>query len=375
MDQIEGILAITEKRPPGRPKGSKKKKKKERDASISLSKPRGRPPGTGHLQSAHAERLVADEPEPSPEPTARPYVKGVSDPTRQCHIAESAALIQKNNIGSISVPTASRTFDAPHLHPFLYRCPHHQLRGPSEATARRLIPEVDPSAPITLPEDEDGNLPALYRDLHTFWLPETRCENWITISGQHLLYHRLPIPVSDLCNPDSKLKTVTFHSWDSRILRKLPHALAASFFAMLTYRSGLERVFMSMRSCFQSGMCTKQFADTLRVRHLENYDKLHISYLLTLSEHAPMARFTERKLKTFLPFDDTSAERFHGFLPSSQWFRDLFDKFVEEHGHEYDQHTALLTAFIAAIHHSFEACKTHCQGYIAANTPQPGALL
>ncbi|KAJ7242858.1 hypothetical protein B0H12DRAFT_1236604 [Mycena haematopus] len=159
-------------------------------------------------------------------------------------------------------------------------------------------------------------------------------------------------------NPLSKLKTVTFRSWDSRILRKLPRALAASFPAMLTYRSGLsESVFMFMRSCFQSGMGAKQFADALRVRHLEQYDKLHISYLSTLAENAAMARFMGWNFKSFLPFEDNSEDGFHGFLPSSQWLRDLFDKFVMEHSHEYDQHTALLSAYISAIDHSFKLAK------------------
>ncbi|KAJ7937871.1 hypothetical protein B0H13DRAFT_1588311, partial [Mycena leptocephala] len=228
------------------------------------------------------------------------------------------------------------------------------------------------------------NLPPLYRDHNTFWFPETdpyfsmrkldqnlepqqlfraRFFLWdpsvLVANGipcpncNHRLHRHGHIPRPRRCvdldhtfyiiryryrcpicvNPDSKLNTVTFRSWDSRILANLPHALAASFPAMLTHRSALsERVFMFMRSCFQSGMGAKQFADALRVRHLENYDKLHISYLSTLAEHAPMARYTERKFKSFLPFDDTSAEGFHGFLPSSQWLRDLFDKFVEAHG-------------------------------------------
>ncbi|KAJ6538419.1 hypothetical protein B0H10DRAFT_2254857 [Mycena sp. CBHHK59/15] len=64
-------------------------------------------------------------------------------------------------------------------------------------------------------------------------------------------------------------KTITFRSWDSRILSVLPRRLAVRFPALLTHRSAiLEDLFMFMRSCFQSGMGAKQFSDALRV--LEN---------------------------------------------------------------------------------------------------------
>ncbi|KAJ6494329.1 hypothetical protein C8R45DRAFT_793580, partial [Mycena sanguinolenta] len=234
------------------------------------------------------------------------------------------------------------------------------------------------------------NLPPLYRDHQTFWFPET--DPYFSILAPQKLYrasfflwdptvlvsdgipcpncgHRLHrhghIPRPRCCvdldrtfyiigyryrcpscvNPLSKRNTITFRSWDSRILRKLPRALTASFPAMLTYRSGLsESVFMFMRSCFQSGMGAKQSA-------------LRISYLSTLAENAGMARFMRWNFKSFLPFEDNSEDGFHGFFPSSQWLRDLFDKFIEEHGHEDDQHTALLSAYIAAIDHSFKLAK------------------
>ncbi|KAJ7158821.1 hypothetical protein C8R46DRAFT_1224735 [Mycena filopes] len=252
------------------------------------------------------------------------------------------------------------------------------------------------------------NLPALYRDHQTFWFPETdpfflmreldpnlqpqrlyraRFFLWdpaALIDGipcpncGHRLHRHGHVPRPRRCveldhtfyiigyryrcptcvNPDSKLKTVTFRSWDSRVLQKLPASLSTRFPAVLTHRSALsEGVFMFMRSCFQNGMGAKQFADALRVRHLENYDKLQVSYLSTLATHASMARFTERKFKSFLPFEDTSADGFHGFVPSSQWLRDLFDKFVEQHAHELDQHTSQLSLDIGQIDHSFKFAK------------------
>ena len=55
-----------------------------------------------------------------------------------------------------------------------------------------------------------------------------------------------------------------------------------------------------------------------------------------------------------LSFDDNSPKGFHRFIPSSQWLRDLFDSFVEKHGYEYDQHTALLPLKKGKIDHSFK---------------------
>ncbi|KAJ6546579.1 hypothetical protein B0H10DRAFT_2243560 [Mycena sp. CBHHK59/15] len=88
-------------------------------------------------------------------------------------------------------------------------------------------------------------------------------------------------------NPKSGKSMITFRSWDSRILKKLPRALAAAFPPMLTHRSGIsENLLMFMHSCFQCGMGSKQFSDALRVRHLERYDKLRLSYLSTLAKLA-----------------------------------------------------------------------------------------
>ncbi|KAJ7462855.1 hypothetical protein FB451DRAFT_989406, partial [Mycena latifolia] len=159
-------------------------------------------------------------------------------------------------------------------------------------------------------------------------------------------------------HPKSKKKTVTFRSWDPRIIQNLPQSLARSFPALLTHRSGIfENVFMFMRSCFQSGMGAKQFSDALRVRHLENYDLLQIKYLSALAKLKGMSSWLGKKYPSFLPFEDTSSGGYHGFVPSSQWLRDLYDKFIELHDHDFNQAIALLTALICAIDHSFKLAK------------------
>ncbi|KAJ3717330.1 hypothetical protein C8R42DRAFT_587212 [Lentinula raphanica] len=66
-------------------------------------------------------------------------------------------------------------------------------------------------------------------------------------------------------NPKSKKHTVTFQSWNERILAMLPKWLSSEFPAHLSHRSGLSRgVFMFMRTCFQHGFGAKQFANALR---------------------------------------------------------------------------------------------------------------
>jgi len=59
-------------------------------------------------------------------------------------------------------------------------------------------------------------------------------------------------------NPKTNRATVTFRSWDSRILAVLPPALAAEFPAKLTHRSGVSKALFSwMRTCFLNGMGAK----------------------------------------------------------------------------------------------------------------------
>ncbi|KAJ7916600.1 hypothetical protein B0H13DRAFT_2323209 [Mycena leptocephala] len=126
--------------------------------------------------------------------------------------------------------------------------------------------------------------------------------------------------------------------WDSRILRKLPRALANSFPAMFIYRSAIsESAFMFMRSCLQSGMGAKHFSDALRVRHPENCDKLQLSYLSRLARAKTMQGWLGKKFESFLPFYDQSRNVYHGIVPSSQWLRDLFDKSMDLHAHDFDQ--------------------------------------
>jgi hypothetical protein len=80
--------------------------------------------------------------------------------------------------------------------------------------------------------------------------------------------------------PDAGAKTKTFTSWHPHILQQLPYHLASEFPAYLSHRSAISKTcFQFMRSCFHSGMGSKQFADSLRVNCLQCYDEWHLMYL------------------------------------------------------------------------------------------------
>ncbi|KAJ3963552.1 hypothetical protein EV361DRAFT_786209, partial [Lentinula raphanica] len=146
-----------------------------------------------------------------------------------------------------------------------------------------------------------------------------------------------------------------FRSWDRRILAKLDAPLAAQFPAHLSWRSGLSlRAFGVLRSCIQSGMGAHQVAAMFRVQHLLRYDELRRQYLHTALSRVNLPTQT---YQCFLPFEDTSDNGFHGFVPSGQWFRDVYDSFIESHQDDFNQHTAMLSARVCAIDHSYKLAK------------------
>lgn len=147
--------------------------------------------------------------------------------------------------------------------------------------------------------------------------------------------------------------TVTFRSWDSRILAVLPPFLAEEFPAYLSHRSAMsKKLFESMRCCFQNGMGPKQFSDALRVQHLLQYDALRLQYYCYLSSCKIMDGFLNRKYEAFPEFDDIGPNDPHGFTPSGLWLRDMYDKYIERYQDQLNQHTAMLPATICGIDHS-----------------------
>ncbi|KAF8801127.1 hypothetical protein BYT27DRAFT_7227031 [Phlegmacium glaucopus] len=159
-------------------------------------------------------------------------------------------------------------------------------------------------------------------------------------------------------HPQMKKKMVTFRSWDRHILAVLPSALAAEFPAYLSHRSGMSKALFSwMRMSFSSGMGAKWFTDALVAEYLLRYDELHLQYLDYIASNIMMNTWIGKKYQSFLPFHDTSPDGRHRFVPCSQWFWDMYDCFMEDHRHEFNQHTAMLSAEICAIDHSHKITK------------------
>ncbi|KAJ3558593.1 hypothetical protein NP233_g11480 [Leucocoprinus birnbaumii] len=165
--------------------------------------------------------------------------------------------------------------------------------------------------------------------------------------------------------------TVTFRSWDPRIISVLLRALAAEFPAILSHRSAiLTKTFSMLRACIQNGMGTKQYSDALRVLHLERHDTLHLQYLHTIASRLTRTtqtldqmwgnrdeRSETRKFIPFPDFDDNSENGPAGFIPSAAWLRNMYDRYIESHKDELNQHMSMLSACICGIDHSHKAPK------------------
>ena len=75
-------------------------------------------------------------------------------------------------------------------------------------------------------------------------------------------------------------KTVTFMSWDPRILAALPKALAAEFLVVLTKQSAVSSPILALQhSLFQKGLGAMQFSNILTALHMCHFDQIHLQYL------------------------------------------------------------------------------------------------
>lgn len=142
------------------------------------------------------------------------------------------------------------------------------------------------------------------------------------------------------CNQCKPVRT--FSSCNPLVIAKLPRPLAAQFPAYLSKRSGLSKqVFAIMRCCFQNSLGAKQFADSLNVLHRRFHDMLEVQYLQTVLERG------NGLYRPFLPFESSPSA-----APSGQYCRDIYDREIEAHEKEFDQHTAQLSSRGMGIDHS-----------------------
>lgn len=157
-----------------------------------------------------------------------------------------------------------------------------------------------------------------------------------------------------------QIGTVTFNSWDQRILKMLRPELAAEFPARLTRRSGVSlQVMELMRSCFQNGMGGKGFADCIRVQHLLRHDHLQRQYYNALVPRLEIEKWTTKKYQPFHPYDDTSPLGPHGYVPGSSYFMSLYDEMILEHKKDILKHTAMLPLNVASRDHSYKVCPSY----------------
>ena len=157
-------------------------------------------------------------------------------------------------------------------------------------------------------------------------------------------------------NSESGKNTVTFMSWDSRIIASLPKSLAAEFPIVLTHHSGLFSPILALqRSLFQKGLGGKQFSQIIKGLHLHYFDQLHIQYLDMIYDHRDAKPWKNPTFKPFSEFADPKG--YAGYVPSSNWLCDLYDQFIESHLPRINQYSAMLTARICAIDHSHKITK------------------
>ncbi|KAJ7664273.1 hypothetical protein B0H17DRAFT_952109, partial [Mycena rosella] len=158
-------------------------------------------------------------------------------------------------------------------------------------------------------------------------------------------------------NAKSGKKTVSFNSWDAEIMQSFPPALQDEFPAYLSHRGAMSKsVFELMRTCFQYGLGSKQFSNSLQVLHRLHYDKMHAQYLdgvlawIKSNPDSPDQIFSE-----FSSFDDPKG--YGGFVPSSAWLRTMYDLYIELHRAAMDQQAAQKDLELGAMDHSFKTTK------------------
>lgn len=99
-------------------------------------------------------------------------------------------------------------------------------------------------------------------------------------------------------------------------------------------------------------MGPKPFSDAIRMRYLQRYDELQLQYLQSIAEGFNFANWNGQKFDAFLPFENSSDDGYHGFVPSGRWLRDMYDDFVEEHNQDHNQHRSMLSNEIGGLDHS-----------------------
>jgi hypothetical protein len=106
-----------------------------------------------------------------------------------------------------------------------------------------------------------------------------------------------------------------------------------------------------MRSCFQEGTGPGPFTAMIESFHYHRYDKLHIQYLeMIKSQCGNPVIFLAGKYEPFGLFNDRNG--YSGYIPTPRYFRNCYERFMDEYASKIDQHMAMLPAWVLSIDHS-----------------------
>lgn len=136
----------------------------------------------------------------------------------------------------------------------------------------------------------------------------------------------------------------------------MPKSLAVEFPVVLTHRSALSKPILALeRALFQKGLGSSQFCEIIKTLHLRHFDQLHLQYLDMIYDNQNSNPWKNQIFRPFSQFADSQG--YAGYVPSSRWFRDFYDQFIESHLPRINQYSAMLSARICAIDHSHKITK------------------
>ena len=142
-----------------------------------------------------------------------------------------------------------------------------------------------------------------------------RCVSWENCFYMIGAWYKCP----DCLHPVSGKITVTFMSWDSRIIASLPKSLAVEFPVVLTQCSALSKPILALeRALFQKGLGSSQFCKIIKTLHLRHFDQLHLQYLDMIYDNRNSNPWKNQIFRPFSQFADPQG--YAGYVPSSQWF-------------------------------------------------------
>ncbi|KAH8109627.1 hypothetical protein DFH11DRAFT_1474484, partial [Phellopilus nigrolimitatus] len=145
----------------------------------------------------------------------------------------------------------------------------------------------------------------------------------------------------------------TFNLTDPGILSQLPKALAESFPALLTARSGIDKELMALlRAGIANRLCANSWTSILRELHVRRRDILELQYLHFIKLSPQLGT------KAFTPFSSFSDKNgYAGFVPSRWYISRVYADYMGCIRDVLDQCMSALPGGILKWDHSFKIVK------------------